>query len=104
VLMDITTPSKFTGWTELEHKHATLQAIVVDDKLQDEVSTGQAQLIFDETPFYAEMGGQVADHGVIKAQDGTVLAKVTDVQHAPNGQNLHTVTVKGKLTKGQPYW
>lgn len=104
VLMDITTPSKFTGWTELDHKHATLQAIVVDDQLQDEVSTGQAQLIFDETPFYAEMGGQVADHGVIKAQDGTVLAEVTDVQHAPNGQNLHTVTVKGKLTKGQPYW
>ncbi|EKQ01744.1 alanyl-tRNA synthetase [Lacticaseibacillus paracasei] len=104
VLMSITTPSKFTGWTELDHKHASLQTIVVNDQLQDSVSEGTAQLIFDETPFYAEMGGQVADHGEIKAQDGTVLADVSDVQHAPNGQNLHTVTVKGKLETGQQYW
>ncbi|MFT8501703.1 MAG: alanine--tRNA ligase, partial [Lacticaseibacillus paracasei] len=104
VLMSITTPSKFTGWTELDHKHASLQTIVVNDQLQDSVNEGTAQLIFDETPFYAEMGGQVADHGEIKAQDGTVLADVSDVQHAPNGQNLHTVTVKGKLETGQQYW
>jgi len=104
VLMSITTPSKFTGWTELDHKHASLQTIVVNDQLQDSVSEGTAQLIFDETPFYAEMGGQVADHGEIKAQDGTVLADGSDVQHAPNGQNLHTVTVKGKLETGQQYW
>ena len=88
----------------MDHKHASLQTIVVNDQLQDSVSEGTAQLIFDETPFYAEMGGQVADHGEIKAQDGTVLADVSDVQHAPNGQNLHTVTVKGKLERGQQYW
>lgn len=50
------------------------------------------------------MGGVVLDVGVIKAVDGTVLAEVTDVQQLPNGQNRYTVTVKGKLTKGQPYW
>ena len=33
-----------------------------------------------------------------------MLADVSDVQHAPNGQNLHTVTAKGKLERGQQYW
>lgn len=49
------------------------------------------------------MGGQVSVHGVIKAQDGTVCAEESDVQHAPNGQNLQLVLVKGKQSKGQPY-
>lgn len=64
--MDITTPSKFTGWTELDHKHATLQAIVVDDQLQDEVSTGQAQLIFDETPFMPKWAVRSLITGLLK--------------------------------------
>ena len=52
---------------------------------------------------YEERGGQVADHGDIYNQDGELVAKVTDVQHAPNDQNLHFVDVILPLEKGQEY-
>ncbi|MHA3066673.1 alanine--tRNA ligase [Lacticaseibacillus saniviri] len=104
LLMDIKTESKFVGYTELSDKHAKLMDIITADQALDSLDHGTAQLLFDETPFYAEMGGQVADHGDIKLTDGTVVAHVTDVQHAPNGQNLHTVDVVGELKVGQTYW
>ena len=56
-----------------------------------------------QTPFYAEMGGQVADHGTISDAAGTVVARVVDVQRAPNGQALHTVEVEGELVVGANY-
>ncbi|WP_461225853.1 alanine--tRNA ligase [Lacticaseibacillus suihuaensis] len=102
VLMDIKTPSKFTGWTDLEDQ-AKLENIIVDDAQVQRIEAGTARLLFDQTPFYAEMGGQVADHGEILDADGVVVAKVTDVQHAPNGQNLHTVTVENTLEVGAIY-
>ncbi|WP_390404979.1 alanine--tRNA ligase [Lacticaseibacillus jixiensis] len=102
LLMSIQTPSQFTGWTDTKDQ-AVLEDLIVDDTLVDQATAGVAQLIFDKTPFYAEMGGQVADHGEIIDEDGAVVAKVTDVQHAPNGQNLHTVDVEGTLKKGATY-
>ncbi|WP_125705346.1 alanine--tRNA ligase [Lacticaseibacillus daqingensis] len=102
VLMGIKDASRFTGWTDLQDD-AQLLELVVDDTLVDRVTAGTARLLFDQTPFYAEMGGQVADHGIITDADGAVVAKVTNVQHAPNGQNLHTVDVEGTLTKGATY-
>jgi alanyl-tRNA synthetase len=62
-----------------------------------------AQVVFAETPFYAEMGGQVADHGVIMDAAGDVVANVTDVQKAPNGQPLHTVEILTELFEGEVY-
>lgn len=82
---------------------STLEAIIDGEEELSEVSTGTARTIFAMTPFYAEMGGQVADHGRILDENGNLLARVVDVQKAPNGQPLHTLEVVGTLVKGQTY-
>ena len=79
-----------------------LTAIVQDDK-RVKTAKGLAQVVFAETPFYAEMGGQVADRGVIIDQAGVVVATVTDVQKAPNGQPLHTVDIVTELFENETY-
>ena len=101
-LMNIKDDSEFE-YGVYEEPHAKLIDIVVDDKLVDKADGEQAVLVFDKTPFYAERGGQVADHGDIYNQDGDLVAKVTDVQHAPNDQNLHFVDIVLPLEKGQEY-
>lgn len=102
LLVDIKTPSKYVGYEKLTIT-AVLKNIVASEKQVDQVASGKAELIFDQTPFYAEMGGQVADRGVIKDAQGKVVAQVIDVQHAPNGQNLHTVEVLAPLTTATTY-
>ncbi|MBO0473507.1 alanine--tRNA ligase [Enterococcus ureasiticus] len=102
VLTDIKVESKFVGYSNLEAT-SKLLIILKDEEILSELSEGTAQLIFAETPFYAEMGGQVADHGTIKDQNGTIVAHVENVLKAPNGQFLHTVQVTGKLVEGATY-
>ena len=88
---------------EKETLESTLSVIITDNERSEAVSEGQALLVFAETPFYAEMGGQVADHGLIKNDKGDTVARVTDVQKAPNGQALHTVEVLASLSVGTSY-
>lgn len=100
-LAGITESSTFVyGQTSLDAK---LEVIIADNERTEAVSEGQALLVFDQTPFYAEMGGQVADRGVIKNASGDVLATVVDVQKAPNGQPLHTVELSASISLGQNY-
>lgn len=100
-LAGITEPSTFLY--ETETVDARLAVIIVDNERSEVVSEGQALLVFDQTPFYAEMGGQVADRGVIKNTNGDIVARVTDVQKAPNGQALHTVDVLASLALDTVY-
>ena len=90
LLTDIKVESKFIGYTEQESDSQLLVIV-------------KAQMIFDQTPFYAEMGGQVADQGWIMNELGEIVAVVTDVQKAPNGQFMHTVEVKAPMSEGQTY-
>ena len=103
LLTDIKVDSRFVGYDSLE-ANSELLVIIQAEALHDSVSTGEAKLIFAETPFYAEMGGQVADTGTIVAEDGTIVAEVTDVKKAPNGQFLHTATIKAPLKEGVNYF
>lgn len=100
-LAGITEPSTFLY--ETETVDARLAVIIVDNERSEVVSEGQVLLVFDQTPFYAEMGGQVADRGVIKNANGDIVARVTDVQKAPNGQALHTVDVLASLALDTVY-
>lgn len=88
---------------ETETVDARLAVIIVDNERSEVVSEGQALLVFDQTPFYAEMGGQVADRGGIKNANGDIVARVIDVQKAPNGQALHTVDVLASLALDTVY-
>ncbi|HFI0143683.1 TPA: alanine--tRNA ligase [Streptococcus suis] len=100
-LAGITESSTFVyGQTSLDAK---LEVIIADNERTEAVSEGQALLVFDQTPFYAEMGGQVADRGVIKNAAGDIVATVIDVQKAPNGQPLHTVELSASISLGQTY-
>ncbi|CRH93087.1 alanyl-tRNA synthetase [Chlamydia trachomatis] len=100
-LASITGESVFSY--EATSLEANLSVIVADNKRTESVSEGQALLVFSQTPFYAEMGGQVADHGIVKNDKGDTVARVIDVQKAPNGQPLHTVEVLASLSVGTNY-
>lgn len=102
LLTDIKVDSKFVGY-EKEVADSECLVIISDDKLVSQISEGAAQLIFAETPFYAEMGGQVADTGEIRDEAGNLVAQVNDVQKAPNGQFLHQVDVIGEIKEGTNY-
>ena len=88
-------PTAFTGYDTLEDS-GTVEALIAEDELAGELGEGaEGSVVLDRTPFYAEMGGQVADHGVITTAAGAVF-NVTDVQKTKGGKYLHT----GKMERG----
>lgn len=99
-LADLTEKSEFVGYSELHVADAQVVALIVEDQLVDTATAGQqAQVVLDRTPFYAESGGQVSDHGVLSAAG--VKAVVTGVKKAPHGQHVMAVTIEeGTLTSG----
>lgn len=102
LLTNLDVDDTFSGYERLEDQ-SELQSIVLEDEVVDQVATGQARLIFDITPFYAEKGGQVGDEGTIRDLNGEVVAHVVDVKPAPAGQHLHTVDVVKPLQVGTKY-
>ena len=84
----------FVGYESL-NCDAKVLAIVQGDETVDAIGEGtDAILVLDQTTMYAEMGGQVADHGVISFNGGEF--KVHDVQKNKGGKYLH----HGKLVSG----
>ena len=87
--------TEFIGY-EQEVCEAKVLAIVVENELRDEIVSGaEATIVLDQTTMYAEMGGQVGDHGVMSAEG--VSFQVKDVQKNKGGKFLHV----GVLTAGE---
>ena len=87
--------TEFMGYDHDTVEAAEVLAIVAEGEQVEEIVSGMdAMVVLDKTPFYAEMGGQVADHGVLSA-DGVVFT-VSDVQKNKGGKFMHY----GKLVKG----
>ena len=87
--------TEFLGYDRDTVEGAKVLAIVVEGEQAEEIVSGMdAMVVLDKTPFYAEMGGQVADHGVLTAEG--VVFTVSDVQKNKGGKFMHY----GKLVKG----
>ncbi|MDR6555396.1 alanine--tRNA ligase [Paenibacillus qinlingensis] len=99
-LSELTIKSEFVGYNELVVT-ANIVAIVHENELVELVGVGETcQVVLDRTPFYAESGGQVSDHGTIR--NDQVTLQVVDVMKAPHGQHVHKVIVEsGVLRQGE---
>ena len=88
------TATEFVGYTQ-NNCNCKVVAVCVGDEVTGSITGGEKGIIvLDKTPFYAEMGGQTADHGVILVGDSRFV--VTDVQKDKAGRYLHS----GKMTGG----
>jgi alanyl-tRNA synthetase len=87
--------TQFVGYDHTQLDGAKVVALVVENEQAEEIMPGvEAIVVLDRTPFYAEMGGQVADHGLLTGDGSSFL--VTDVQKNKGGKYMHS----GKLTQG----
>ncbi len=87
--------TEFVGYDAELVEGAKVVALVVENELAEAMMPGvEGIVVLDKTPFYAEMGGQVADHGTIFAAG--VAFEVTDVQKNKGGKYMHY----GKMTEG----
>ena len=99
VLTKLKDVSTFVGYTKTSAKGTVLAILQDGQKVENLKEGAEGQIIFSETPFYSESGGQVADSGFWT--NDTMIAEVSDVQKAPNGQGLHQVKiVKGSIKVG----
>jgi alanyl-tRNA synthetase len=92
--------TKFLGYTQLDAVSKVL-ALVVDQKKVDSVEAGQnAELVLDQTPFYAETGGQAGDRGSLVNAEGSVVARVESVYPAMPGLSSHKIRALGNIRLG----
>ena len=96
-----TPPTVFVGYDKLSTR-CSVKHILTADGLVDRLGEGmRASLILDQTPFYAEAGGQVGDHGVIRSDHFTFV--VDGGTRSDGGYYLHSgLLTEGGLAKGDP--
>lgn len=94
------TPTKFHGYTALSLANAKVRAIIKGDTAVESLAEGETgEVVLDDTPFYAESGGQVGDTGVLENDAATVV--VTDTVAPIAGLSVHKVKIeRGSLAVG----
>lgn len=97
--IDVTVTTEFVGYDRLEH-HAEITILTTETELTEALSDGErGTIIVNETPFYATMGGQNADTGVIRA--GENVFTVEDTIHLRGGRIGHVgVVTNGMFKRG----
>jgi alanyl-tRNA synthetase len=97
-LLDASGPTTFTGYTEVEGE-GTLRGLLLDGTPVDLAIEGaEVEITLDRTPFYAEGGGQLADHGSVTLDNGAVV-QIYDVQKPPGITDL--VVHRGRVVQGE---
>jgi alanyl-tRNA synthetase len=92
--------TKFLGYSDLEAT-SRIVGIIVNRELTDQVPAGtKAEIVLDQTPIYAEAGGQVGDHGVFYNAAGDKIADVETAFPGVPGLTVHRVFTHAPLTTG----
>ena len=94
-------PTVFTGYETLNDTGVVV-ALSDEETLTDAIATDEEAkdgvlVVLDKTPFYAEMGGQAADHGVLNSADCSL--RVLDVKKTPKGYYVHTCVLESGIVK-----
>ena len=95
--------SAFEGYRQTRSDGCEVLAIIKGNQGAQELKPGESgEIILDHTPFYAESGGQVGDHGWLYSDDhNTVVAEVTGCYYPVQGVRAHQVIAKQAIRVGQ---
>ncbi len=96
--------TRFVGYDHME-THARVVGLLVNQQLVDRVDPGmKAELVLDETPFYAETGGQVGDQGALYSETNEKLADVETTYPAVPGLSVHRIVAHAPIATGDEVW
>ncbi|MCL2466617.1 MAG: alanine--tRNA ligase [Micrococcales bacterium] len=95
VRADLARPVQFVGYADTSTSASVVALLVDGVPMPAATAPADVEVVLDTTPFYAEAGGQLADHGTISASGGGRV-EVDDVQAPIRGMNVH----RGRLVDG----
>jgi alanyl-tRNA synthetase len=93
--------TEFLGY-DLEKAEAQIVALVDKTGKSVQKAEGDVSIVVNQTPFYAESGGQVGDHGALLALKSGVKALITDTQKKAGGLFVHIAKTEGPVAVGDP--
>jgi len=96
--------TRFVGYEHLE-THARVIGLLIDHQIVDRIDPGMhAEMVLDETPFYAETGGQVGDQGALYSETGQKVADVETTYPAIPGLSVHRIVAHAPIATGDELW
>ena len=93
-ILDASKATEFVGYTQIESESKVIGVVAAGKSVKS--GSGVVEVVLDRTPFYAEGGGQLADHGQIHLGNGSIL-DVFDVQSPIPGLFIH----RGEILEGE---